>query len=96
MNRGQEKENVNNETPIPKGTVVSKDLAKMSTNANIIQEEKKKGLCYICGARYLEKGKLNMHMILVHYKEKQNHACSICCENFATEHLLKSQKHLSG
>ena len=34
MNRGQENENVNNKTPIPKGTVVSKDLVKMSTNAN--------------------------------------------------------------
>ena len=29
-------------------------------------------------------------MILVHYKEKKNHACSICCEKFATEHLLNT------
>ena len=34
MNRGQENENVNKKTPIPNGTIVSKDLVKMSTNAN--------------------------------------------------------------
>ena len=92
INQGQEIENRINKTPIPKGTVVSKNLVKMPTNSNV--QEENKGLCYICGARYLEKGKLNMHMILVHYKEKKTHACSICSEKFTTKHLLKTHNSM--